>query len=134
MPRAIPTEEILVPVHPDTAARLERLENLARFLDTAIRLPGGYRIGADALVGVVPGAGDAAMGLVSAYIVLEARRLGVPGHKIARMAGNIVVDTIIGSVPLVGVIFDAAFKSNVRNIRMIHEHFGWSLRPDDKRG
>lgn len=105
------------------AARLARLRRLAILLDAAIVLPGGIRIGADGIIGLVPVVGDAAMTLVGAIIVVEAARLGLPRHKIWRMIVNLGVDGVFGSVPLVGDLFDIAFKVNLRNLRIIEDHF-----------
>lgn len=98
----------------------EQLRALARLMDNAIEIPGtGWRIGLDPILGLFPGAGDAVSLLVSAYIVAAARRLGVPRRVLARMVGNIALDAVVGAVPLLGDIFDAAFKANVRNLRLL---------------
>lgn len=101
----------------------QRLEKLATALDSAFVIPlTGIRFGADAILGLVPVAGDlVGMGL-SAYLILEARRLGAPAAMLARMAGNVALDTAIGSVPLAGSVFDVFFKANKRNIAMLREH------------
>ena len=102
---------------------VERLRRLAYLLDDRFRIPGTrYRIGLDGLVGLVPGIGDAATTLVALYIVLEARRLGVPLTKLGRMGINVGVDAVLGAVPLVGDIFDVAWKANRRNLALLLEH------------
>lgn len=102
---------------------IERLQHLACLLDDRFRIPGtGYRIGLDGLIGLVPGVGDAVTTLLSLYIVLEARRLGVPLTKLGRMGFRVGVDAILGSVPLVGDLFDVAYKSNRRNLRLLLDH------------
>lgn len=104
--------------------RLESLDNLARLLDARWRIPGvGWRFGVDGVASLFPGVGDAAAGLVSAYIIFHGARLGAPNHVLARMAGNVLVDTVVGSVPVLGTIFDVAFKSNLRNARLLRRHF-----------
>jgi hypothetical protein len=104
-------------------AALERLEHLARLLDTALVIPGtSFRFGADAIIGLIPGIGDIITTAISAYVVIEARRLGAPRHLIARMIGNVALDGVIGAVPLVGDVFDAMWRGNVRNIRMLRRH------------
>jgi len=104
-------------------AALERLEHLARLLDTALVIPGtNFRFGADAIIGLVPGIGDIITTVIAAYIVIEARRLGAPRHLIARMIGNVALDGVIGAVPLVGDVFDAMWRGNVRNIRMLRRY------------
>jgi hypothetical protein len=103
--------------------RLARLDALAALLDTAFIIPGtNIRFGFDALVGLVPGIGDAVTTAISLYIVHEARQLGAPGHLIARMLGNVVVDGLVGSIPLLGDAFDVMWRSNVRNMRLLR---GW---------
>ena len=98
-------------------ARIDRLEYL---LEGAIRIPGlGTRIGADALIGLVPGVGDAAMAAMGLYLVWEARNLGASRLMLARMLGNVGVDAMIGSVPLAGDVFDVFFRSNSRNLKLI---------------
>ena len=109
----------------DRRRRLQRVARVARLMDTAVRIPGtGISFGGDAIVGLVPGLGDAAGGLVSLYIVNEARRLGMPSHKLVKMLGNIGLDFAVGSVPLLGDMFDVMFKANRRNLEVILEHFG----------
>jgi hypothetical protein len=108
----------------DTLRRLRRLANIARLMDTAIRIPGtGIRFGADSVFGLVPVIGDAGGALVGLYVVNEARRLGVPAHKLTKMIGNLAADSLIGSVPLAGDLFDVFFKSNRRNLAIILDHF-----------
>jgi predicted signal transduction protein with EAL and GGDEF domain len=104
-------------------AALERLERLAQLLDTAILIPGTrFRFGADAIIGLVPGIGDMITTAISAYIVIEARRLGAPRHLIARMIGNVALDGVIGAVPLVGDLFDTVWRANIRNMRLLRQH------------
>ncbi|MFN7103719.1 MAG: DUF4112 domain-containing protein [Pseudorhizobium sp.] len=104
--------------------RLRRLSNAARLMDTALRIPGtNIRFGADSLMGLLPVIGDAGGGLVGLAIIYEARRLGVPVHKLGRMVGNVALDVAIGSVPLLGDAFDVYFKAHKRNIEMILDHF-----------
>jgi Domain of unknown function (DUF4112) len=107
----------------DRAATLDRLRRLARLLDTAVRLPGGIRVGADSVIGLAPVVGDALTTLLASYIVYEAHRLGLPKRKIWRMAANVALDGVVGAVPLVGDLFDVAFKANIRNLRIIENHF-----------
>lgn len=89
-------------------------------MDARFRLPGtGWRFGLDGLVGLVPGIGDAATTLISLYIVAEAWRLGVRKRTLARMIGNIVLDSMIGTVPVAGDLFDFIWKANIRNLRLV---------------
>lgn len=112
------------PAHADRIRRLKRISQLARIMDTAISIPGtGIRFGADSVIGIIPGFGDAAGGLIGLYMVNEARKLGLPGHKLMKMVGNVGIDSLVGAVPLLGDVFDVYFKSHRRNARMILDHF-----------
>ncbi len=112
--------------------RLRRLHGIARLMDTAIGIPGTrIRFGADSIMGLVPVVGDAGGALVGLYIVNEARRMGVPPAKLVQMLGNIAADSVVGSVPLAGDLFDLFFKSHRRNLDIILDHFG--IRPEELR-
>jgi len=101
-------------------ARLSRLRAIVRLLDTAIEIPGtGWRIGLDAILGLVPGLGDLVTTAVSAWTVREARLLGVSRSARIRMGWNIAIDFLVGAVPLAGDFFDAAWKANVKNLEII---------------
>ena len=105
--------------------RIRRMRGLARLMDTALCLPGTrISLGADSVLGLIPGIGDFAGAAVSLFIVNEARRLGVPNDKLAKMLMNVGVDTVAGSVPLFGDVFDVYFKSNRRNLALVLDHFG----------
>ena len=94
-------------------------------MDTALRVPGTrISLGADSVLGLVPGIGDFAAATVSLFIVNEARRLGVPNDKLVKMLVNIGFDTVAGSVPVLGDVFDVYFKSNRRNLQLVMDHFG----------
>lgn len=100
------------------------IDKLAKLLDTQFRLPGtGFRFGLDTVIGLVPGVGDALTGGLGLYIVHRARQEGAPGHLVLRMVGNLLVDTVLGSIPLVGDIFDFAFKANRKNAQLLQRHF-----------
>jgi hypothetical protein len=106
------------------AERIARLETLANLLDTAFVVPGTeIRFGVDALIGLVPGIGDAITTIVSLYIVREARALGAPRHLIARMLGNVAIDSVVGAVPLLGDAFDVMWRANRRNVALLRGHF-----------
>jgi hypothetical protein len=108
--------------------RVARLDALATLLDTAFILPGtNVRFGFDALIGLVPGIGDAITTAISLYIVHEARQLGAPAHLILRMLANVAVDGFVGAVPLVGDAFDVLWRANRRNVRLLRE---WLVRDD----
>jgi len=105
------------------AERVARLDALATLLDTAFLIPGTrIRFGLDALIGLVPGVGDAITTLVSLYIVREARALGVPRWIVARMVANVAIDGVIGAVPVLGDMFDVAWKANRRNMALLQKH------------
>lgn len=106
----------------DNAERTKRLRALAWLLDNSIPLPGGFRVGIDAIIGLVPGVGDAVGALISAYIVNEARNMGAPRSVLLRMMGNVMIETIIGAIPFAGDLFDAAFKANSRNLALLAQH------------
>lgn len=107
------------------ADSIARITALARVLDDAFLIPGtNRRIGLDAVIGLVPGIGDAVSTLLASYIIWEARQLGIPRWKIARMIGNVAVDTAVGAIPLAGDLFDFAFKANRRNLRIVLDHLG----------
>ncbi|MFD1333676.1 DUF4112 domain-containing protein [Methylopila musalis] len=110
---------------PDKDAILDELDRLATLLDSRWRIPGTtWRFGLDAAVGLAPGVGDVAMGLVSAYLIKRASDLGAPTHILVRMVGNVALDTAVGSIPILGSVFDVAFKANRRNMRLLRRHFG----------
>ncbi|HEY8384056.1 MAG TPA: DUF4112 domain-containing protein [Microvirga sp.] len=115
--------EALKTAGPSRADSIARITALAKLLDSAFLIPGlNRRVGLDAIIGLVPGIGDAISTALASYIIWEARQLGVPRWKIARMIGNVAVDTAIGAIPVAGDAFDLFFKANQRNMRIIHEH------------
>lgn len=100
--------------------RVSRMVAVARLLDNAFEIPGlGVRVGWDAILGLATGVGDVAGALAALYIVHEARKLGAPRKVLAMMVANIALDAAIGAIPALGDVFDAAFKANQRNLRMI---------------
>ena len=121
--------EALKAAGPTREDSLARLTMLAKLLDSAFLIPGiNRRVGLDAVIGLIPGIGDAISTLLASYIIWEARQLGLPRWKIARMIGNVAVDTAIGAIPVAGDAFDLFFKANERNLRIIHEHLKRSPR------
>jgi hypothetical protein len=100
-----------------------RLEGLARLLDSAVRIPGtDIRVGLDAALNIIPGIGTLSAKAMAAYIVWEARRLGVPAGTILRMAGNVGVDLVISAIPVIGWFGDIFYRANIRNIELLREH------------
>jgi hypothetical protein len=108
---------------------IARITLVAKLMDSAFLIPGlNRRVGLDSVLGIVPGVGDALSAAIASYIIWEARQLGLPRWKIARMIGNVAMDTAIGAIPLAGDVFDVFFKANERNLRIIHEHLGTPKR------
>jgi len=96
------------------------LRTLADWLDTRFVLPGTrFRFGFDSILGLVPGVGDAITAGLGAYIIFRAHEFGAPKTLLARMMLNLAIDAIVGAVPIFGDIFDAAFKSHLRNVRLL---------------
>lgn len=105
------------------APTLKRLRQLARLLDKAIVIPGTkLGIGLDPILGLLPGGGDFLGIMLSAYIVLEAARLGASKATLSKMVSNIVIDSIVGTVPVLGDLFDFAWTANTKNITLLEAH------------
>lgn len=100
---------------------------LAWLLDECIRLPGGYRIGLDGLIGLIPGIGDLTGGLLASLMLLQAKRLQAPTSLLLTMALNILLDSVVGSIPVAGDLFDFAWKANTRNARLLAL---WQVDPE----
>jgi hypothetical protein len=110
---------------------LDRLARLGRTLDARYRIPfTSFRIGADGLIGLIPGIGDTLAALPSAYMIVRGYQLGARRRTVAQMAVNTGVDYVLGTIPLVGDIFDIGFKGNLRNIRLLEREFGTATPPD----
>ena len=110
---------------PDSASDARQratLERLAFVLDNAIPLPGGFRIGLDGIIGLIPGLGDVAGSALSSFIILQASRLGAPRSVLLRMAGNVALETLVGVIPVAGDLFDFAWKANLRNVQLLERH------------
>ncbi len=105
---------------PDPRDEIEReIEAYGRWLDSSIRLPGGLRIGWDGIIGLIPGFGDAVGLGLSAWLVMRASSLGLPRSVILRMVFNILIETVIGAIPVLGDAFDFVFKANNRNVTLM---------------
>ncbi len=103
--------------------KVNNLRRLSQLLDNAIPIPGTkYRIGIDPILGLLPGGGDTMAGALGAYIVVEAARMGLPRKVVGQMVGNLVFDSVIGTVPVLGDLFDVGWKANVRNIALLEKH------------
>ena len=102
---------------------VSRARALARLLDDAVRIPGTkIGIGIDPLIGLVPGIGDIIGGAMSGYILLVAAQEGVPRSVLLRMLGNLAVDSVVGTVPFVGDLFDVGMKANRRNVNLLERY------------
>jgi hypothetical protein len=111
--------------------RLDRLHRVGWLLDNSIPIPGTrFRLGIDQIIGLVPGIGDLIGGVLSLYIIVEASRMGVPRGLLARMGWNVAIDTLVGEIPLLGDLFDIAFKANIRNLALLD---GFLQRPAEVR-
>ena len=104
-------------------ARARRVRVLAKLLDNSIAIPGtGWKIGFDPIVGLIPGIGDLIGAVLSGYIILEAARAEASAFTLVRMVGNVAIDTVLGAVPALGDLFDAAWKSNTKNVALLERH------------
>jgi hypothetical protein len=113
---------------PEKRAVLEHLDRLAYWLDDRFEVPGTrFRVGLDGLVGLIPGIGDAATNAITAYIIFQAWRLGVPRSVLTRMLSNLGIDFVVGLVPVFGDLFDIGYKANRRNARLLRRHFAERL-------
>ena len=107
------------------AASLRRLRRISHLLDNAIPIPGTkYRIGLDPILGLIPGGGDLIGSIFAGYVVFKSAQMGVPQETLVKMAANIVFDTVAGTVPVAGDLFDVAWKANVKNIELLDAHLG----------
>ncbi len=102
---------------------LKRMRQLSQLLDGAIAIPGTkQRIGIDPILGLIPGGGDTVSAALSGYIIVEAARMGLPRKALIQMVMNLAIDTVVGSVPVVGDIFDVVSKANFRNMQIVESH------------
>jgi len=101
----------------------QRIELMEQLLENVLTVPGTrFRVGLDSIIGLVPVVGDLVTAAMGAWIVWEARNLGMSKWQLMRMSANVGIDTLLGAVPLVGDAFDLAFRSNSRNLRIIRRH------------
>ena len=111
----------VVGTHP--RSEIQQLRTVSRLLDSAFSIPGTrYRFGLDALIGLVPGLGDAVGAIFSGYIILQASRAGASRATINRMIANVAIDTVVGWVPLLGDLFDVGWKANTKNVALLEQH------------
>ncbi|WP_236739092.1 DUF4112 domain-containing protein [[Phormidium ambiguum] IAM M-71] len=106
-------------------ATLNRIRKFTYLMDSAFRIPViGFRFGLDPIVGLIPGAGDIVSTAFSAYLIYLAARFRLPPQIFRQMIFNVALEAVIGTVPLVGDIFDAFYKSNIRNLALLEKHLG----------
>jgi hypothetical protein len=111
------------PTGTDPVSVRRRIEAMEQLLERSFRIPGvNYPVGLDSIVGLIPVVGDFVTAAMGAYIVWEARNIGLPKWKLWRMAGNIAFDTAVGAIPIAGDAFDLLFRSNTRNLRIVKKH------------
>lgn len=111
-----------LPIGRDPASVRRRLDAMETVLERAFVVPGiNYRIGADAILGLIPVVGDVIAAAMGSWLIWEARNLGMSRFQLARMIGNVGFDTAVGAIPLVGDLFDFAFRSNTRNLRIVRK-------------
>lgn len=126
-PRPSPQAEVT----PPRPGELRRARAVARVLDDLIPIPGtSWRIGIDPLLGLFPGVGDWVGWAASLHLLLSAWRAGADAATLVRMAGNMVIDALVGAVPVLGDLFDMAWKANDRNLRILE---GVVAEPADTR-
>ena len=131
MHRTDPPPSLVPEVATLDPARMARLRRVGWLLDNSIPIPGTrFHLGIDQIIGLVPGIGDLIGGALSLYIIIEAWRLGVPRGLLARMGWNVAIDTLVGEIPLLGDLFDIAFKANIRNLALLD---GFVERPVEVR-
>ena len=107
----------------DPVSVRRRIEMMEAVLEGLFVIPGTKRrVGMDSLIGLVPVVGDIATAAMGAWIVWEARNLGLSKWQLTRMAANVGVDTLVGAIPFAGDIFDFLYKSNTKNLRIIRKH------------
>ena len=112
-----------LPLGTDPHSVRRRIEALEHLLEGLFEVPGlDRKVGLDAIVGLIPVAGDVITAAMGLYLVWEARNLGMPRWQLWRMAGNVGIDSLVGAVPIAGDLFDFAFRSNSRNLKIIRKH------------
>lgn len=122
MTTTVHTPELIT--DPEKFARIEQLRKIAELMDGQFTIPGtNIEFGLDAIVGLIPGIGDLIAGAFSLWLINEAKRMGAPKLLLARMYWNVFVDVGVGAVPVVGDMFDVAWKANRKNMALLSRHF-----------
>ncbi|MEP6683994.1 MAG: DUF4112 domain-containing protein [Parafilimonas sp.] len=113
-----------MPLKSTKTGELRSVEIIAKLMDSQFQIPGTkFRFGLDPVIGLIPGVGDFTGFLVSGYMILICARNGASGFLLARMTLNIIIDALIGSIPLIGDMFDFAYKANNRNLKLMRQHY-----------
>ncbi len=100
---------------------VQRLQKLARLLDSAFPIAGNFRIGVDGIIGLIPGVGDVVGAALSTYMIIKAAQMGASTFNLIRMMSNVLVESIVGVIPFLGDLFDVAFRANERNVRLLQK-------------
>ena len=115
--------DLLKKAAPSRGEAVRRMEMVAKLLDNAFVIPGtNQRVGIDAIIGLIPGVGDVATTILSSYVIWEARNLGVSRFATFRMLSNLAIHASVGAIPIAGDVFDAFFRVNQRNMRIVRAH------------
>ncbi|TAD76440.1 MAG: DUF4112 domain-containing protein [Sphingomonadales bacterium] len=123
LPRRPEPMAFALPTGNDPASVRARVTAMERLLERSFTIPGvNMPVGLDAVIGLVPVLGDIVTTALGAYILWEARNLGMPKWKLMRMGANVLFDTAIGAIPLVGDVVDLAFRSNTKNLKILIRH------------
>ena len=121
-------ESIRTPLPHGVEEEIDRLDQLARWMDSKFVLPGTrFRFGLDAILGLIPGVGDGLTTLISFYILWRAHEWDLPFEARLRMGKNILLDALYGSVPVVGDLFDFAYRANSKNLHILRNHIHQTL-------
>jgi NADH:ubiquinone oxidoreductase subunit 5 (subunit L)/multisubunit Na+/H+ antiporter MnhA subunit len=100
------------------------IEWIAKLMDSQFGIPGTkFRFGLDGIIGLIPGAGDLSTFAISAYLLTIMARNGASGYVLARMVLNVLIDALFGSIPILGDLFDIFFQANMRNLKLMQEHY-----------
>ena len=112
-----------LPTGSDPASVRKRIEAMEQLLERSFHIPGvNMPVGLDSVVGLIPVVGDLIAAAMGGYLIWEAKNLGLPKWKLARMAGNIAIDTAVGAVPVLGDAMDFIYRSNSRNLKIVKKH------------
>ena len=118
------------PANPEYLRLFDDLDRTATLLDSRYRVPfTRVRFGWDAIVGLLPVVGDLATAAVSLHLVRRAHRLGADRRLASRMVLNVLVDALLGFIPIIGTIFDVFFRANERNLKLLIDHIERHRRP-----